>query len=58
MNAFEVTLLLVVAVVVLIAATVAIARALSSVGDERVPTAADPGDSKRDILAVDLTDRR
>jgi hypothetical protein len=49
--------LLVLAVVVLIAATIAIARALSSVGDERVPAASDPGDSRRDILSVDLTDR-
>ena len=57
MNPFEVALLLVVAVAVLIAATVAIARALSSVGDERVP-AADPDDGERDVLAVDLTDRR
>lgn len=49
--------LLALATVVLIAATIAIARALSSVADERVPAASDPGDSRRDILSVDLTDR-
>jgi hypothetical protein len=58
MNPFEVVLLVVVAVAVLIAATIAIARVLSSVGDERVPAASDPDDRERDVLAVDLTDRR
>lgn len=57
MRSLEVALLLAAAVLVLVAAVVAIARALSSVGDERVPAATDPGDSARDILSVDLTDR-
>jgi hypothetical protein len=45
------------AVIVIVAAVVAIARALSSVGGERVPAAPAPGDSRRDILSVDLSDR-
>ena len=53
----EVVLLLVVTVAVLVVATVAIARALSSVGNERIPAATDPGDSRRDVLSVDLTGR-
>lgn len=50
-------LLLAVTIVVLIAAVIAIARALSGIGDEPVPAATDPGDSTRDLLSVDLTDR-
>lgn len=57
MHPLEVVFLLALALVVLVAATIAIARALSSVGNERVPAASEPGDSRRDILAVDLTDR-
>ena len=50
-------LILVLAAVVTIAAVVAIARALSSVADEHPPAAPEPGDSTRDILSVDLSDR-